>query len=111
MYEPTTRPSLEQRLVRDEARLAIDEARLASDEAELRASRIVSWLGFALAGVLGIAVAALVLSVLALRQDVGALGRSAPAGTVGTAALRDGSVSAAKLAPDAVGRDAIVPAA
>ena len=109
--DPTqTRATLEQRLLTDEARLERDEARLELDEAELRESRIVAWMGIGLVFVLTIAVVALVLAVLALRDDVGSLNRSAPAGSVGTEALQPGAVTADKLAPDAVGKAAIAPA-
>jgi len=106
MGDPT-RLSLEQRLVQDEARLTRDEARLEREESEVRESRIVAWLGVGLALASAIAVAALVVGLIALRGDVGSIRRAAPAESVSTAALRDGSVTAAKLAPEAVRREAV----
>lgn len=96
------RASLEQRLVADELRLTRDEARLETEEREVRDSRIVGWLGVALALITAVAVAALVVAILALREDVGAIEHEAPANSVGTAALRDGTVTAQKLAPGVV---------
>jgi hypothetical protein len=48
-----------------------------------------------------------VLGVLALRDDIGLLQRSAPAGSVDTQSLVDGSVTADKLAPAAVEQGAV----
>ena len=108
MAEDGQRPTLEQRLVQDEARLAYDEARIEAEEAEVKETGIVAWFGLVLAVATAIAVTALVLSVIALRDDVGSLSsRSAPVDSVGTEALRAGSVTADKLAPGAVGPEAI----
>ncbi len=104
---PDPRPTLEQRLVHDEARLARDEALIEAEAAEIQESRIVSWMSIALTVVLGIAVAALVISVVALKRDVGLLSQTAPASSVGTSALQNGSVSADKLAGGAVTRGAL----
>jgi len=87
MADPT-RISLEQRLIADEARLARDEARLDEEEEQVRESRLVAWFGVGLALVSTVAVVALVLAILALREDVGAMRRSVPSGSVGTLALR-----------------------
>jgi hypothetical protein len=97
----------EERLTHDEQRLLSDEARLEAEAEEVRESRIVAWLGVGLAFALAIAVVALVVAILAVRDDVAALGRSAAAGSVSTESLRDDSVTSGKLAPGAVTRDAI----
>jgi hypothetical protein len=97
----------ELRLARDEQRLLADEARLEAEEAEVRGNRIVAWLGVGLALALTLAVAALVVAILALREDVSAIGRAAPDGSVSTESLRDASVTSEKLAPGAVTRDAV----
>ena len=76
------RPTLEQRLVHDEARLTRDEALLEAEEAEIQASRIIAWSGVVLAVVVAIAVADLVVSIVALRQDVSSLSQTAPEGSV-----------------------------
>ncbi|HEX6026982.1 MAG TPA: hypothetical protein VFZ00_33600 [Solirubrobacter sp.] len=92
----------ELRLTRDEQRLYADEARLEVDEAEIRESRIVGWMGIGLAIVLSVAIAALVLAVIAVQDDVGLISRAAPDGSVATSSLRDGSVTAEKLAANSV---------
>lgn len=108
MDDDAPRTTLEQRLVQDEARLARDEARIEAEEAEVKETGIVAWFGLVLAVAAAIAVTALVLSVIALRDDVGSLSsRSAPANSVGTDALQDASVTADKLAPGAVTAQAI----
>jgi hypothetical protein len=101
----------EARLARDERRLTADEARIEADEAEIRESRIVGWFGAGIAMVLAIAIAALVLAVIAVQDDVGLISRAAPKGSVATSSLRDDSVTAEKIAPDAVGRPAVAAAA
>src|SRR6478609_8578193 len=101
MPEPT-RASLEQRLVADEARLARDEARLEAEESGVRESQIVAWLATGLAVAAVVAVVALVLAIVALQEDVGSIRHAVPANSVTTAALRDGSVTAGKLAPGIV---------
>lgn len=108
MRDDRQSPDLEARLVADEQRLLRDEERLEVEEEQVERNRTVAYLGIAMAGVLGVAVAALVLAVLAVRDDVDALGRrTAPTGSVSTAALQDRSVTAAKLATGAVGAYAI----
>src|SRR5689334_20739431 len=100
------RPSadLAARLAADERRLLQDEERLELDEEQVERNRTVAYLAVALALVLGVAVTALVIAVLAVRGDVDALGhRTAPDGSVSTAALQDESVTATKLATAAVG--------
>jgi hypothetical protein len=97
----------EQRLAVDEQRLLSDEARLEAEEQDVRENRIVAWLGVGLALAVTLAVVALVVAILAVRDDVAALGRSAPAGSVATESLRDESVTSEKLAAGAVTRDAI----
>jgi hypothetical protein len=101
----------EARLVRDERRLLADEVRIEAEEADVRKSRTLALFGVALATVLALALAALVVAVVAVREDVGSLSRSAPAGSVGTAAIRDGDVTAEKLATDAVRGEAVAAAA
>ena len=100
----------EARLLADEQRLLTDEARLEADEAQTGRSRFLSYSALALASTLAIAVTALVFAVIALRQDVGTLGRDAPDASVGTEALQTGSVTTDKLAPGAVGRPRSPPA-
>ena len=107
-------PEFEQRLAADEARLASDEARLAADEArieveemEVRENRIVAWFGVALALALVIAVTAIVISLVALHDDVGTIRHAAADDSVATEALQDGSVTTAKLAGGAVTRSAV----
>lgn len=107
-------PEFEQRLAADEARLASDEARLAIDEArieaeevEVRENRVVAWFGVALALALVIAVTAIVISLVALHDDVGTIRHAAADDSVATEALRDGSVTTAKLAGGAVTRSAV----
>ena len=97
----------EARLTRDEQRLLVDEARLEAEEELLEESRIVAWSGVGLGVVLAIAVAALVLAIIAVQDDIGAFKRSVPAGSVNTAAIRDASVTSDKLAAGAVGPDAV----
>ena len=92
----------EARLLADEQRLLTDEARLEADEAQTGRSRFLSYSALALASTLAIAVTALVFAVIALRQDVGTLGRDAPDASVGTEAL-DAVLSAA-LAKDPADR-------
>jgi hypothetical protein len=104
-------PAIEARLDADEARLSYDEARLEAEEAEVQENRIVAWFGVAIALVLVVAVTALVLSVFALRDDVGTMRRFSPAGSVGTLSLRDEAVTREKLAPGAVDRTALAGAA
>jgi len=81
-----------------EARLARDEARIEVEEAEVRETRIIAWSGLGLAVAVIVAVTALILSVIALSEDVGMMRRDTPAGSVGTASLRDGAVTQEKLA-------------
>jgi len=109
-----TRPEeeLEQRLAADEARLAADEARLARGEAELEAerveiheNRIVAWFGVGLALALVVAVTALVIGLVALQGDVGAIRRAAAENSVATQSLRDDAVTTEKLATGSVTRD------
>lgn len=122
MADDAPHPTLEERLLEDEARLSRDEARLTQDEtrlskdearleaeeAEVKETGIIAWFGLGLAVAAAVAVTALILSVIALRDDVGTLTRrSAPDSSVGTDALRAGSVTADKLAPAAVGSQAI----
>ena len=114
MSERTRTDELEARIAFDETRLAADERRLAADEARLEAeaeevkeSRVVAWLGIGLVVVLSVALAALVVALMALRDDVGSIARSAPAGSVGTAAIRDAAVTSSKLEPGAVDRIAV----
>lgn len=104
----------ERRMAMDEQRLAVDEQRLLADEARIEATEqeTVTERRFtigvaAFAGVLGIALLALVLAVVGLRSDVNVLGRTAPDDTVDTAALRDQSVTTAKLVPGAVTAEAL----
>src|SRR4051812_1242047 len=88
----------EARLARDEQRLAADEARLEIEQEEILESRKVAWLNLGFTFVLAVALVALVCSLIALRGDVGSLGRrSAPTGSVSTSALQPGSVTADKL--------------
>lgn len=103
---------LEERLAADEVRLAADEARLARDEArleaehvEVRENRIVAWFGVGLALVLVVAVTALVIGLVALRGDVGAIRRAAADDSVATQSLRDDAVTTEKLATGSVTRD------
>lgn len=107
-------PALEDRLTADEARLAADERRLAADEARIEAeeeeiseSRVIAWSGIALACVLIVAVTALVISVVALEDDVHTIRSFAAKDSVGTLAIRDGAVTAEKLASGSVSRDAV----
>jgi hypothetical protein len=107
-------PELEQRLAADEARLASDEARLAADEArieaeeiEVRENRIIAWFGVALALALVTAVTAVVISLVALHDDVGTIRNAAADDSVATTALQDGSVTTDKLADGAVTRAAV----
>jgi hypothetical protein len=101
----------EARLLADEQRLLTDEARLEADEAQTGRSRFLSYSALALASTLAIAVTALVFAVVALRQDVGTLGRDAPDASVGTEALQTGSVTTDKLGTGAVGPAAVAPGA
>lgn len=103
------RASLEQRLVADEARLSRDEARLEIEEAEIRESRILAWLGAALALVTLVAVAALIVAIVALRGDVGSIQNNAPANSVGASALRNGSVGTPALQDASVTTNKLAP--
>jgi hypothetical protein len=114
MAERTHPDELEARLDEDETRLAADERRLAADEArleaeeeEVRESRTVAWLGIGLIVVLAIAVVALVIALVALRDDVHSMARSAPEDSVSSAAIRDAAVTTSKLEPGAVDRVAV----
>lgn len=114
MSEQTHTDDLEARLAEDEARLAADEQRLAADETrieadedELQESRVVAWLGIGLLVVLAVAVAALVIALIALQNDVHSMARSAPADSVSSAAIRDAAVTTSKLEPGAVDRIAV----
>lgn len=108
MHEDHRNAELESRLAADERRLLQDEERLEVEAEQVQRDRAVAYVAVALAMVLAVAVVALVLAVLALDGDVGTLSRrSAPASSVGASALRDGSVTAAKLAPGAVGPEAL----
>lgn len=110
MRENPQGPDLEARLAADEQRLLRDEERIEVEEEQVERNRTMAFIGIALAAILGIAVAALVLAVLALRRDVDALGlRDAPDGSVSASALQDGSVTASKLATGAVGANALAP--
>jgi hypothetical protein len=107
-------PALEQRLTddearlaRDEARLSYDEARLEAEEAEVRESRIVAWFGVGLALALIVAVTALIIGVIALREDVSTIRRAAADDSVATAAIEDGAVTSDKLADGAITQGAI----
>lgn len=97
----------EQRLLADEKRLLADEVRLEAEEAELTESRRVAWFGAGLALTLAVAVTALILGVIGLRDDVGALRESASEASVSTEALQDASVTGDKLAPGAVAASAV----
>lgn len=91
----------EQRIIGDEIRLARDEERIAQDERWIRRN----WrLALALSGLLALTIVALVISIMALNRDIDAAAAAAPTdASVGTAALRDGAVTRAKIAPAAVG--------
>jgi hypothetical protein len=101
----------EDRLDRDERRLAVDEARLDREVRLARTNRIVAALAASIGVVLVIAVAALVLSLAALRRNVHAIARAAPDGSVSTQAIQDGAVTAPKLGGHAVERAALAPGA
>jgi hypothetical protein len=104
----TPEEKLEERLARDEQRLAFDEARIEAEGEAIRENAIVAKADFALIVVLAIAIGALVVGVVALRRDVNALDRPAPANSVSTDALQGHSVTADKLANGAVTHAAIV---
>ncbi len=91
----------EQRIIGDEIRLARDEERIAQDERWIRRN----WrLALALSALLALTIVALVISIMALNRDIDAAAAAAPKdASVGTAALRDGAVTRAKIAPAAVG--------
>jgi hypothetical protein len=84
-----------------EARLEEDERRLAEEEKEVKRN----WaLVLAVALILGVTVAALIVSVIALNRDIEAVAKAEPKDdSVGTAALEDGAVTSEKLAGGAVG--------
>ena len=86
------------RIVRDEQRLAADERRI----------RIDWWM--ALGGIVlaGLAIVAIVLSVIALNRDIEAVAKAEPKeNSVGTGAIQDGAVTPPKLAAGAVGTAAL----
>jgi hypothetical protein len=86
-----------------EARLEEDERRLAEEEQGVQRTWL---LGLALAAVIGLTIAALVISVIALNRDIEAVAKADPKDdSVGTAALQDGAVTREKLAAQAVGAD------
>jgi hypothetical protein len=97
----------EARLTRDEQRLLADEARLEVEEAKVDQSRLVAWSGVGVGVVLAIAIVALVLSMIAVQDDLGVFRQAVPPGSVNTAAIRDQSVTADKLGPGAVGAGAV----
>ena len=119
------RATLERRLLDDEARLARDEAVMAADEARLlederrleaderatRLARRLSIISVGLAAALAIATAGLVVSVLALREDVTTISGSAPHNSVATGAIQDAAVTADKLAEGSVTSAAVSPGA
>ena len=95
--------SIEERLSRDEARLTADEARLEAEESEVRESRVIAWSSLLLLATLAAAIFALVLSLVAVRNDMDSLSSHASDDSVATSSLRDGAVTGAKLAPGAGG--------
>ncbi len=107
MSETETGEELQARLARDEARLAYDEARIAAEDEAIHENAIVANTGIAIAVVLAIAIAALVISVIALRRDVGALASAAPTDSVSTRSIQDAAVTSDKLSDSAVIRSVI----
>lgn len=91
----------EQRIIGDEIRLARDEERIEQEERWIRRN----WrLGLVLSGLLALTIVALAISIVALNRDIDAVATAVPRdGSVGTAALRDGAVTRAKIAPASIG--------
>lgn len=87
--------------IRDEMRrIARDEQRIAADERKIR----IDW-WMALGGLIlaGLAIVAIVLSVIALNRDIDAVAKAEPKeNSVGTSAIKKGAVTAPKLAAGAV---------
>jgi hypothetical protein len=83
-------------------RLSRDEARIEAEDEQIRDTRIVAWLGVALALTLVAAITALGISLAALNDSVDSGRLTAVPGSVGTAAIQDGAVTREKLAPASV---------
>ncbi len=98
--------SLLQQEIRTEMRRIVqDEQWIAQTD---RRTRIDWWLALAALALAGLAITAIVLSVVALNRNIDTVARAAPKdNSVGVGAIRDGAVSAAKLAASSVGTSAL----
>jgi hypothetical protein len=92
--------------IRDEMRrIARDEQRIAADERKIR---IDWWMALGALILAGLAITAIVLSVIALNRDIDAVAKAEPKeNSVGTSAIQIGAVTAPKLAAGAVGTAAL----
>ena len=86
-------------------RIARDEQRIAADERKIR---IDWWMALGALILAGLAITAIVLSVIALNRDIDAVAKAEPKeNSVGTSAIQIGAVTAPKLAAGAVGTAAL----